>query len=607
VTLSGDITGDDADANKVVTHAKNGFEWQASVGATVDRREFLDAGKTAKVNGRDVTGPLIIARKATLVETSFVAIGASQTSSAKVAATQNGDTTMNFNEWLAAKGFDPESLTDEQNKALKAAFDAENAPPAKPDANDGGTGGNVTANGSTGNRSTGTVTRSLEQIRAENKRQEDIEALAVEYARKHPTQIDMIQSSATAAIENTDTTPQQLELQLLRDCRSTPANTRPSKTAVEGLDSKVVEAAVCMAGGLANIDKHFPEETLDAAQKRHRSGIGLEEVLVMAARQHGYDTLSAKNVRRTLEAAFSPTEIRAGFSTISLPEIFSNVMNKFLLQGFSSVESAWRSIARVRPVRDFKQIKNIRRIGQTLFEQVGPDGELKHGTMGEEVFTNQAQTYGGMYGITRQDIINDDLDALTNTPQDIGRDGGIRLNKEFWTEFLNNSAFFTADRNNLLTGAGSALDIDALSSAETAFFDQKDPNGNPLGVMPRILLVPNALNVQASKITRDTEVRHNEDDLHYTTGNPHAGKFTPVRSSYLSDDTISGSSNAAWYLLAAPEDLAVIEAVFLNGIQQPTVEQAEANFNTLGIQMRGYFDFGINKQDHRAGVKSAGQ
>jgi hypothetical protein len=46
---------------------------------------------------------------------------------------------------------------------------------------------------------------------------------------------------------------------------------------------------------------------------------------------------------------------------------------------------------------------------------------------------------------------------------------------------------------------------------------------------------------------------------------------------------------------------------FLNGQEAPTIESAEADFNVLGVQMRGYHDFGVNLQDNRGGVKSAGQ
>jgi hypothetical protein len=66
------------------------------------------------------------------------------------------------------------------------------------------------------------------------------------------------------------------------------------------------------------------------------------------------------------------------------------------------------------------------------------------------------------------------------------------------------------------------------------------------------------------------------------------------------------NSAAAWYLLADPNDLPFIEAVFLNGQESPTVESADADFNTLGIQFRGYHDFGVDTQEYRAAVKSKG-
>jgi hypothetical protein len=36
------------------------------------------------------------------------------------------------------------------------------------------------------------------------------------------------------------------------------------------------------------------------------------------------------------------------------------------------------------------------------------------------------------------------------------------------------------------------------------------------------------------------------------------------------------------------------------------VESADADFNTLGVQFRGFYDLGVKKQEYRAGVRSAG-
>ena len=76
---------------------------------------------------------------------------------------------------------------------------------------------------------------------------------------------------------------------------------------------------------------------------------------------------------------------------------------------------------------------------------------------------------------------------------------------------------------------------------------------------------------------------------------------------YLANDNYSGYSAKAWYLLANPNDLPVIEVAFLNGQESPTIETAEADFAVLGIRMRGYHDFGVALIDPKGGVKMKGE
>ena len=54
-------------------------------------------------------------------------------------------------------------------------------------------------------------------------------------------------------------------------------------------------------------------------------------------------------------------------------------------------------------------------------------------------------------------------------------------------------------------------------------------------------------------------------------------------------------------------DLPVIEVAFLNGQESPVIETAEADFNVLGVRMRGYHDFGVALQDPRGGVRCKGE
>jgi hypothetical protein len=51
----------------------------------------------------------------------------------------------------------------------------------------------------------------------------------------------------------------------------------------------------------------------------------------------------------------------------------------------------------------------------------------------------------------------------------------------------------------------------------------------------------------------------------------------------------------------------VIETAFLGGREEPVIDTAEADFSQLGIQMRGYHDFGVAKQEYRGGCKFKGE
>jgi phage major head subunit gpT-like protein len=277
------------------------------------------------------------------------------------------------------------------------------------------------------------------------------------------------------------------------------------------------------------------------------------------------------------------------------------------LDGFFAVERTWRNICAVRNVSDFKTVTSYRLIGTDQYEQVAPGGELKHGTLGNETYSNKADTYGLMLSLDRRDIINDDLGAITTVPRKLGRGSGLKINDIFWSTFLNNAAFFAAGNKNYLSGADTALGIDGLTKAEVSFMDLTDADGKPIGIMPAILLVPTALSAMSTQLQKSLEIRDTTASTKYPIANPHQGKFRTEVSRYLSNNRYTGYSAKAWYLLADPNDLPVIEVAFLNGQESPTIESAEADFSVLGIQLRGYHDFGVAQQDSRGGVKSKGE
>jgi len=90
LVATGIISRDTAAAREIVISAKNGFPWQASIGAAVEEFEFIKESQRTSVNGRTFDGPVNVVRKATLGEISFVDLGADGNTSAQVAAASSG-------------------------------------------------------------------------------------------------------------------------------------------------------------------------------------------------------------------------------------------------------------------------------------------------------------------------------------------------------------------------------------------------------------------------------------------------------------------------------------------------------------------------------------
>ena len=577
--VAGVISGSGPAAREVVESGRRGFPWQASIGAKPVRMEFVPAGKSAEANGKRFTGPVYIARKAVLGEISFAALGADENTTAKVAATagahRNGETDMNFEKWLQANGFDaPEELSEKQRETLRAAYDAEQNGDG-----DDGTEGDGKKAGSDGaaehvqaNQPPDVKAAAEAAIQAERERVGMIEAACRGFEG------DRVQELRGEAMSG-QLSPDDLRSSLLEHLRSQRAAISPT-----------TEQRDAMCG----------EQAIDAAAPQR--SLGIQEFCARAA------LLDGVQLGRYQQ---DPTGwLGAAFSTAAVSEILSNVANKSLLEGYGYVEDAWRQIAKIASVKDFKLHTRYRLTGDMAFEKVGPDGELKHGTVDEQSFTNQADTWGRMFGITRQMIINDDMGAFAAPPTKLGMGAGEAVASGVWTLLLSNpSSFFHANNKNYKTGATSALSIDGLTLAEQVFLDQTKPNGRPLGVPPKRLLVPTALKVTAEQLMASLKLTEGggSSASKVPTDNPHAGKFTIACSAYLGNAAISGYSQKAWYLLADPNVLTGVEVAFLNGVDRPTVEKADADFNTLGVQFRGYIDFGIAMQDPRAAVKMKGE
>jgi phage head maturation protease len=372
----------------------------------------------------------------------------------------------------------------------------------------------------------------------------------------------------------------QAKLETMEKLLATRNERAPAIHVAEPMNGeKVIEAALCLQAGLPNADKAFDGRTLEAGEKARRS-TSLGEVLVRAAAANGYDG------SHKVSTSSLPVILRAAFATHQISDLLSNVANKFLLSSFNAVERTWADISATRSVSDFKAITMYRLNGSFKFKKLSPAGQMKLAQASDEKRSLSADTYAIATSLTRNDMVNDDLGALTQIMGRMGRGAALSLNEVIWGEFLDgNSTYFQA----ATPGSGNALSLSSLKSAATAFRKLKDSDGNPLAIPPRVLLVPPELELTAAELmTSNLLISGNTSSQ--PSANVMAGRYRVVVSSYLTSAT-------TWWLLSDASDLNALDVAFLNGQQTPTIEQAAVDWDTLGIGMRGFMDFGVSKAE----------
>jgi len=298
--------------------------------------------------------------------------------------------------------------------------------------------------------------------------------------------------------------------------------------------------------------------------------------------------------------------LKAAFSTTGLPVALGDSAGKIALGTYNEMPASWKSWCDVVPVGDFKQKKFVRLGHSVGLEELGPAGEIKHGSLSETTGSITAATYARMIAIPRQLLINDDLGLIPQVAQDFGKLAIRKVANLIYTALLaNTGSFFSGAANNLIDDPLSSA---GLTAALAAFRLQVDSDGEPVDIRPAVLLVPPSLEPTARQLLNSAELQRyvTSGTDNVPSGNPFANLgLTLEVEPRLESASYTGASGSLWFLMG-PASAQVAIAAFLNGIQGPTVESAETDFETLGRQWRVWIDVGVALCDPKAGVMSSG-
>ena len=139
-------------------------------------------------------------------------------------------------------------------------------------------------------------------------------------------------------------------------------------------------------------------------------------------------------------------------------------------------------------------------------EKVNEAGEFKRGSLGEGKESYRVETWGKVIGITRQMIINDDLDAFTRIPALFGTAAATLESDVVWgivtanPNMADGVALFHASHRNL-AGSGTALDVANLGKARAQMAKQTGLDGKTVvNIRPSFLVVPSSLELTAEQL-----------------------------------------------------------------------------------------------------------
>lgn len=279
------------------------------------------------------------------------------------------------------------------------------------------------------------------------------------------------------------------------------------------------------------------------------------------------------------------------------------VLDRELMQTYKDLPAVWDQFATRTTVRDFKKKTLVDLMGgRAALELVPERTEYPHRKVSKGAYHISVAKYGGIFQVTWESIINDELGELEGLPGKLGvaarntettaatgllTDGngphGTYWSATAWGRTYDpDTDTWSGGSSNLLAG-NPALTADSLTAALDAISQRVDPEGIPIVVEAFKLVVPPALETTARKILEATEIRITVGGQTTIVNNWLSGRVQLVVDHWL--PVIDKGANAAttWYLLPAPNSSRpALFVAFLRGHEVPDLRVKADGGNRIG-------------------------
>jgi ATP-dependent protease ClpP protease subunit len=377
-----------------------------------------------------------------------------------------------------------------------------------------------------------------------------------------------------------------------------PANANRVETVMDERDKLVTAHAEAL---MARAGVRGKDGVVKVTEANPFRGMRLLDIARASLHRVGVKT-EGMDVMRLVGAAFNPSAAGVYQGTTDFPVLLENTLHKTLQMAYAVAPDTWSRWCRRGSVSDFRAHPRYRVGSLTSLDAVNENGEFKYKAIPDgEKSSITATTKGNILTLTRQLIINDDLQALTDQASALGRAGKRTIETDAYALLVSNPtlvdgiALFHASHGNLPTAA--APSVTAFDAARVAMALQKDVGGNDyLDLTPAIWLGPKSLGgtarvINASEYDPDTANKLQRKNM-----------VNNLFRDIVDSPRLSGTG---WYTFADPNEAPVIEVAFLDGNDTMFLD-TEQGFSVDGALFKGRIDFGVAAIDYRGAQFNAG-
>lgn len=413
------------------------------------------------------------------------------------------------------------------------------------------------------------------QVQAElNKRNADIKAVFAPFGSTHD-------SLLVECLGDLSITAEQAKDKLLAKLG---AGTTPSATAMPyaGNGNIVGDSVKQSLLARAGIDK----DKADAKDNAYNA-MTLRELARASLVDRGI-SVAGQNAMGMVGLAFT-------HSSSDFGQILIDVAHKSLLKGWETAAENFDQFTSRGTLTDFRAAKRVGLGDFGYLPQVGEGEEYTYGTIGDEGASVALATYGQLFSITRQAIINDDMHLLTKIPEKMGQAARATIAKLVFALLTGNAkaqdgkALFDASHKNTITNA--VLDLANIDKGIQMMNGFVNARGEPLAIEPEFMLLPTSMYTRGLQLIKSASVEG--ADANSGIINPLRDIVTPVKSARL-----QAADEKSWYLI----NKEAIEVSYLDGIDTPYMEQQQG-FTVDGVSTKVRIDAGVNVIDYRGIVK----